>query len=199
MNRTMSTLVAACALGALTAMGAATRAQPDKPAAPGFDDMEKMLVAMSAPAKEHGALDILTGDWRVEASMMMPGAPTLKAIGAGTGQWILGKRFVQLNTTCKPPAGQLETQTLALYGYDTRTKKYTLVGFDTLGTYYITAEGDYDAATKTFTLLGQNTEGGQTVPFQWTLRPEGDKRLVSEVKVNMGGAWLKVAEVVMTR
>ena len=46
----------------------------------------------------------------------------------------------------------------SFYGYDRRHNKYTLVGFDTSGTYYITASGDYDAETKTLTLKGTDED-----------------------------------------
>lgn len=194
------TLIATITLGALCtlALHAGAASEPGKPA-PGEADIAKMLATMSAPAKEHGALDMLTGDWKVESGLFMPNAPALRAAGTGKGQWILGKRFLQFSTTVTSPGGEMTTEALAFYGFDTRTAKYTLVGMDTLGTYYITAEGDFDAATSTFTLRGEEKQGAMTMKFDWSLRREAESRLVSEVRIDLGGQMTKVAEVVLTR
>lgn len=192
-------IVGLIVVGTLGAIGHDASGQPDKPVGGGDAGMAKMLATMSAPAKQHEALEMLSGDWKAEAALLMPGMPPLRAAGTGKGQWVLGKRFMQVASTCTSPGGEMTTESLSFYGFDTRTGKYTLVGMDTLGTYYITAAGDYDATTSTFTLHGEEKQGAMTMKFEWILHRASDTRLVSEVRLDLGGKMTKVAEMVLTR
>jgi hypothetical protein len=49
-------------------------------------------------------------------------------------------------------------ESVTLFGYDRRHEHYTMVGFDTMGTYYITAAGTYDEATRTLSLHGTDDD-----------------------------------------
>ena len=50
------------------------------------------------------------------------------------------------------------TETFNLAGFDRRHKKYTTIGLDTWGTYYVTAAGSYDDTTKTLKMYGEEED-----------------------------------------
>jgi hypothetical protein len=67
---------------------------------------------------------------------------------------ILGGRFLQMHS-----AGEffgMMTESITVMGFDRRKGEYTWLGFDTFGTYYVTAAGKYDDATKTITMSGSD-------------------------------------------
>jgi len=55
----------------------------------------------------------------------------------------LGGRFLISEGSSNNPTGIGEptVEVLSIYGFDRRTNEYTVVGFDTMGTYYVTAAG----------------------------------------------------------
>lgn len=125
----------------------------------------------SLPGAEHDRLKELTGNWKLETTATFSPGSSVTFPGTGTTRTILGGRFVQLDTTCIDDAAGLKTEAVSIYGFDTRTKKYTLFGIDTMGTYSITAQGEYDAQQKAIFLYGDSEEPGMgKVPFRWTLK-----------------------------
>jgi hypothetical protein len=58
---------------------------------------------------------------------------------------ILGGRFViseyVADSAMGPAYGDVKVETVSIYGFDRRTKEYTTIGLDTMGTYYVTAAG----------------------------------------------------------
>ncbi len=52
----------------------------------------------------------------------------------------------------------MNVKSITIMGYDNAQEKYTLIGLDELGTYYITAEGTYDSSAKVYTLDGTYEE-----------------------------------------
>jgi hypothetical protein len=80
----------------------------------------------------------------------------MEGIGTSNSHLILGGRFLMMEAE-----GELFGQvvkSITIMGYDNAQEKYTLIGLDELGTYYITAAGTYDEATKTYTLDGTYEE-----------------------------------------
>ena len=49
-------------------------------------------------------------------------------------------------------------EVLNIIGFDRRFKKFIIHGFDTMGTYSVSAEGQYDAESKIVTFQGSNFE-----------------------------------------
>jgi hypothetical protein len=61
----------------------------------------------------------------------------------------------------------MQGQGLNIFGFDRRFNRYTLVGFDTWGTYYGTAAGTWDEATKTLTLYGEDEDPVRGFTQKW--------------------------------
>ena len=60
-------------------------------------------------------------------------------------------------------------ESLIVYGYDKRHKKFTIVGFDTWGTYYVTATGNYDAENKKTTMYGEDEDPTMKVTQKYNM------------------------------
>lgn len=69
---------------------------------------------------------------------------------------ILGGRFLLMES--KSGEGEMYTETFNLAGFDRRHKKYTTIGLDTWGTYYVTAAGSYNDTTKTLKMYGEDQD-----------------------------------------
>lgn len=103
---------------------------------------ESMAAAMSLaqPGPEHEELLALAGRWTVASELsMVPGADPVVESGSATIRPVLGGRFVEIRTTGE--LFGLETESLTYLGFDRRRDLYVMVGLDTLGTYFVTAEG----------------------------------------------------------
>lgn len=111
---------------------------------------------MAAPDARHERLKMLEGEWATTSSFYMaPGQP-MTGTGTGSNRMILGGRFIELKGISEFMGMKFES--LTIMGFDKRTDKYTLIGFDELGTYYVEAEGDYNESTKVFSLEGTYVE-----------------------------------------
>lgn len=181
---------------------AEAKAKPDDQADGALDDIRKMLEEQSATVAEHELLEGLVGEYKTEARIYMdPSGGPLKSHGQSKAAWILGKRFVKIESSVGQAAEgkELASESLTIYGFDTRSRRYTVVAFDTLGTYWVSGEGTYDAASKELRLAGTVTEEGQTMKFRWMVKLE-DTRNVTTVSIGLGGEdWMKVSELVQTR
>lgn len=151
------------------------------------------------PVAEHQRLAELAGTWDVTTKMWFDptGAPKVST-GTARGKLILGGRFLALESTVK---GDVPTESLTIFGFDRRTSDYTLVGYDDLGTYYITAAGRHDDARKGVVLHGsyEQPPSGQLQKyhFVWT-RPAANEHLLTLYFSNNGKDAL-VAESRFTR
>jgi hypothetical protein len=164
------------------------------------DEGEAMMeyyIEQARPVKEHERLATLAGPWKVTSTMWF-GDRVIPSAGNGSGQMILGGRFLQLDAKM---TGQLSAEFLTIMGYDRRTSEYTMVGYDTVGTYYITAAGKYDDAKKAVVLHGSylqppaNQE--QKYYFVWT--NPGPREHVMTLYFTMGGTDVRIAETKYTR
>ena len=125
-------------VAALCFAGAAA-AQPN----PSAEEILKMLEA-TKPSAEHQELAALAGRWTQDITYSMGGAP-MKATGSVTNRMILGGRFLlSEGSSVNPPGwgfGEGTVEVLNILGFDRRTQDFTIVGYDTMGTYYVTAAG----------------------------------------------------------
>lgn len=197
-------------LAGLTMAGAGAAAVLSQPtpagddAGPSLADIRTMLAPQAATAEEHQLLERLVGSFKAESRMYFgagPGATPLTSRGTTSAEWILGKRFVSVTTRVGhgSPEKELESESLTIYGFDTRTRKYTVVAFDTLGTYWVSAEGDYAKDTGELRLAGTVVEGGETMKFKWNVRL-AEKGFTTTIEMRIAGdQWMKVAEVVSTK
>jgi hypothetical protein len=201
----MKSVLIAMVLAAGVAVGGGSQPQPDMSKV-SKKDMLAMIENGSAPAAEHALLEPFVGTSDLTVKMnLAPGVPPLSIKSVTTGEWVLGKRFVQMKTVAAPDE-ELKTESMSYMGYDTRTKKFFLWGIDTLGTYSIFAEGGYDKESKAFTLLGENEEPGMgKLPFRFTMKA-GEGSVTTNLHFQMKGApgadpegWFQVMESVATR
>jgi len=121
--------------------------------------MREMLEAMK-PVGEHQELATLAGSWTQEITYAMGGPPT-KANGTATNRMILGGRFLVSEGTSPNPAGpgfgDATVGSMTIYGFDRRTHEFTIIGLDTMGTYYVTAAGK-KTDPRTVVMAGETDE-----------------------------------------
>jgi len=178
----------------LTALTVSAQDPPKKSEA---DAMMEYYIDQAKPVKEHERVAALAGPWKTTSTFWF-GGDAMTSSGSGSGQMILGGRFLKLDAHT---TGQYSTEYLTMLGYDRRTGEYTMVGFDTLGTYYITAAGKYDEAKKAVVLHGSylqppaNQE--QKYYFVWTT--PNPREHVMNLYFTMGGKDVRIAETKYTR
>lgn len=151
---------------------------------PQQDEMPDMAAAMALaqPGPEHEILQGLAGEWRQEVKMwMQPGQEPIVSQGGASAKMVLGGRFLQTNGEIGEPP--MRFTSMWMIGFDRRHKKFTMVGFDTMGTYYITAAGTYDEATKTLTCYGEDEDPvmGFTQKYDIIFKILGPDKYVTEV------------------
>jgi len=83
----------------------------------------------------------------------------------------------------KSGEGGLYTETFNLAGFDRRHKKYTTIGLDTWGTYYVTAAGSYNDQTKTLKMSGEEADPakGFTQKYDFIVHFKGPDKYTYEV------------------
>lgn len=125
--------VSSLALGAFAFVARGTQDTMD-PAA-----MAEMM-RLAQPGPEHEELARYAGEWDVEMSLTrMPGAPPLQAKAKAVATSILGKRFLEIDTEGSMMG--MPVQSKSLLGFDRRHERWTTVGFDTMGTYWVSGQG----------------------------------------------------------
>ncbi|MEO0649583.1 MAG: DUF1579 family protein [Planctomycetota bacterium] len=106
-------------------------------------EMERAL-SLGQPGPEHAELMGLVGEWEVQNELQMaPGTDPVTELSRMVARSALGGRFLELRTS-----GQMfgmPTESVTYLGFDRRREVYMMVGLDTLGTYFVTAEGPRDA------------------------------------------------------
>src|SRR5262249_47501774 len=109
------------------------------------------------PGPEHKRLELLVGDWDEEGKIFLgPNKPPMIIKGTRKNRMILGGRF--LLGESKSGTGPDAMESMILMGFDRRQKKYTAVGLDTGGTYWITASGEFDDSKKEIRLYSEDID-----------------------------------------
>jgi hypothetical protein len=117
-----------------------------QPPTPTPDQIKAMLAGMQ-PGPEHRVLSGLEGQWTFDVTYNMggPQAKPMTAKGTAINRLILGGRFLISEGMSDSPAGAepggARVETVTIYGFDRRTKEYTTIALDTMGTYWVTAAG----------------------------------------------------------
>ena len=178
---------------ALVAMRASVAsAAPPSGAAMTQHDMKQQLAAMaeaaSAPTDAHRALAMLVGRFdEITEVRMGPGEP-MRAHSVCTAQWVMGGRFVRLESSAAPDE-ELKGDRLVVYGYDPAAKKYTLWNVESGSLTAVTALGDYDSTSKTLTFVGERDQSGVgKVPMRWVLRAEAGGVIAQTIALKFPGA-----------
>lgn len=115
------------------------------------------VMAAAQPGPEHAELMALAGAWDVEGFMWSgPGAEPMKLGFPAENRAVLGGRFLESRASGELMGMTIEA--LTIYGFDRRHRKYTIVGFDSFGTYYVTGAGTMDPATRTVAMDGTDDD-----------------------------------------
>jgi hypothetical protein len=186
---------------ALSVVAARAAEAPKKQAPlPSPDAMLAAYDAASKPVAAHKKLLELTGSWTMEVKLWLdPSQPPQIYPGAATGRMILGGRFLQMSAMAK---GKLPVESLGIWGFDTRTSQYTMTGYDTMGTYSISAAGKYDPAKKAIVLEGSYLAPPENLPQKYRFlltSPKSNERLLTLLFLMPNGTEVKVAETRYTR
>ncbi|MGE5925843.1 MAG: DUF1579 family protein [Gemmatimonadota bacterium] len=141
--------------------------------------MEAMMAAMQ-PGPEHARLARLAGTWDVELTMWSPGGgEPARADAVAENEMILGGRFLQSRVKGGQPPMQIESLTLT--GFDRRHGRFTTVGFDTWGTYYVTAAGGMKDSLITMHGTDEDPIAGHTQVYDMNLRFVDEDTYVTDV------------------
>ena len=118
-------------------------------------DMQQ-AVQLATPNENHARLETdFGGNWTYTFTSDFEGIK-MEGTGTSSNKLILGGRVIMMEAEGEM-FGQ-NVKSITIMGYDNAQKKYTMIGLDELGTYYITAAGTYDEATGTYTLDGTYEE-----------------------------------------
>ena len=151
MIRTAIVTTVVCAISSLAPAAAQTKPSPEA--------IQKMIEPMR-PVAQHQELAALAGRWTQEVTYSM-GGPPMKSSGTVTNRMILGERFLVSEGSSANPAGpgigDATLETMSIYGFDRRTKEFTVIVFDTMGTYYVTAAGN-KAEPRTVVMRGESLD-----------------------------------------
>jgi hypothetical protein len=134
-------------------LGGLSAAQDPEEEPPEFDMAEMMRMQQQAmldaqPGPEHEEIAKGAGTWDVETKIFMPPMPGMQAMDPMTSEaesvneMVLGGRFLMSRVSGHFMG--METESISFFGFDRRHDKYVTVGLDTMGTYFVTAEGVRD-------------------------------------------------------
>lgn len=179
----------------LTAVPAAAQESPMPMPTP--EEMQAMM-ALMGPGPEHADLASLEGTWSGVMKFSSGPGQTMDVTTSTVNTMVLGGRFLKSESKGEMPGvGVIET--LTMYGFDRRTGEYTLVGFDTMGTYYVTAAGSRAQGARDVVMKGETKEGGKTLSYDMVLRWVDADTYVSEIIFHMPQGDMKIAEMTFTR
>ena len=104
------------------------------------------MLTLAQPGPEHAQLARYVGAWKGEVSLWSPfmpaGSEPLKQEASATCRTILGGRFLEMTAHGDFMGQPFESG--SMMGFDRRNKEWTTVGFDTLGTYWVSGAGTRD-------------------------------------------------------
>lgn len=164
------------------------------------DLLEAAVAEAMKPGPEHQRLAALAGTWNMRTTLQPgAGAPALKGTGTAVNRMILGGRF--LSSEAKGTLGQSPIESLTVFGFDRRAKRFTVVAYDTEGTYYVTGAGTLDASGK-LVMAGEDrdpmTDVLQRYEFVFSF-PSPDRYVLELFFHQPDGSRFRVVETVYTR
>lgn len=191
----MKALLLATALLAASPVAAQDQMKPPTP-----EEMQAMM-AMMGPGPEHKDFEPLAGTWDMDITFNM-GGPPMKVAGRAVNTLILGGRFLQSATKGHAAAMGMDIESLSIYGFDRRTNEYTVVGYDTMGTYYVTAAGKKQPGAKEVVMQGSVEENAPVrgrMDYDMVLRWVDADTYVSEIIFKFPAGPMKIAEMTFRR
>ncbi len=154
------------------------------------------------PGKQHEFLAQFIGDWKTLTRIWTTGPDSLptESEGTATAKWILGKRFVQIES-----AGQMMGQPLdeiMLLGHDNYRNLYTASYASSMSTALLSMKGQRNPKSGAITLYGEMDEPmlsvtGRMVKYVYSF-PDENTIKMELIDLHAGDDY-KVIEVVYTR
>lgn len=146
-----------------------------------------LLVVVPAAAQDSQMKPPSPEEMQKMMALMGPG-PEHKGFETLVGSWDMNATYSM---------GSVES--LSIYGFDRRTNEYTVVGYDTMGTYYVTAAGKREAGANEVVMQGEIEEHGDVKKYDMVLRWADADTHVTEIIFHMPDGELKIAEMTFTR
>ena len=99
------------------------------------------VMRLAKPGEEHVLLAKYEGEFDQEVRMWMTPSALEPMVMKGecTNKMILDGRFLQTNS--KTTGGMFNSESLSILGHDRRSDEFTTIGFDSMGTYSVSAQG----------------------------------------------------------
>jgi hypothetical protein len=117
------------------------------------DEIAKKWLAFRTPGVGHKRFESLVGKWDYHQKLWTkPDSPPHESSGVSEVRWVLGNRFVQIESTGK--FLELPFTGWWLLGFDNFKKKYVSCYMDNLGTGLYGAEGSPGPGDQAITLIG---------------------------------------------
>ena len=136
---------------------------------------------LAQPGPEHARFERMAGTWDMEMTMWsQPGAEAVVVSGVVEAELILGGRYLVQTTVI--PDGFFAGESITILGFDRRSEEYTLIGLDTVGTYWVSAQGPATSGTEAV-LSGEDFDPvfGHLQEYDFVLRWEEDGAFVSQI------------------
>jgi len=133
----------------------ARRALSQQPTPEQMQEWMRRHMELAQPGPEHARLAGMEGTWDVELTMWpAPGAQPMTTGATMEAEMILGGRFLvqTMDIADTDPGGEQ----MSIIGFDRRSGEYTMLGFDTSGTYWVSAQGPADASGDRAVLAGED-------------------------------------------
>ena len=170
-----------------------------------MQEVMAQMMELAQPGPEHQLLEKMAGEWKQEYKMwMVPGGEAIVSEGHSVNKMILGGRFLMLSAESE--AMGMKSEALTIMGYDRRNEVYTTIGFDSWGTYYVTASGKYDSTINEIRMYGEDVDAkiNMVQKYDMVVREISEDKYISEIIFydsthTLGAESFKMMEVTSTR
>jgi hypothetical protein len=149
--------------------------------------MAARYAEVAGPGPEHARLAALAGEWSVETALPGPGGREMLAPAQAVNRMIMGDRFLAMEV--KGTAQGTPFESLTILGFDRGPGEYTAVGYDTFGTFYVTAAGGWDTKAQSIVMKGSYNDAvtGHAHEYEFLLAIESADRFTWTVVFLEGG------------
>ncbi len=147
-------------------------------------DLEAKLaesLVLATPGSEHARFERMVGEWDTLLTLWpQPGAEPIVVDATTESELILGGRYLVQSTTI--PDGFFAGDSITILGFDRRSGEYTLIGLDTMGTYWVTARGPASGEREAV-LSGEDFDPvfDGTQEYDFVLRWEDDDTFIMQI------------------
>lgn len=197
MNRVRTMAAGAAAVFALYGPAVAAAQEPTA-------EQIAQVMELAKPGPEHEMLAKLEGEWDQRIlGWPAPGADPFEVSGRAVNRMVLGGRFLESRSTSSFGGEAMESVTI--HGFDRRHGEFTIIGLDTFGTYWVTAQGPRGSDGR---IVMRGTDDmvtlNHTQVYDMILTIEGPDRYKVEIIFHdemhrKGGPPFKAVEIVHTR